>query len=61
MDVSTLNDSQMGFLKQEMYYGTDEYRPLYEMYARPEDIPDELVLERYAGVYFVEEDFCINA
>lgn len=58
MSVCELNDRQMGFLKQEMYYGTWEFRPLYELYDYPHNIPDALVLERYDGVCFVEEDFC---
>lgn len=57
MSVYELDDRQMDFLKCEMYYGTDEYKPLYNDYQYPEDIPDSRVCERYDGVLFVENDF----
>ena len=57
MEVTDLNDSQILCLKQEMYYGNDEYSPLYGEYWCADAIPTEMVYERYTGIVFVEEDF----
>ena len=58
--VYELNEQEIYQLQEEMYYGTDEHRPLNEIYDYPEDIPVWKVEERYDGVCFVEEDFWCN-
>jgi hypothetical protein len=41
MSVYDLNEEQLMQLKNEMYYGTDDFVPLYNKYDYSDDIPFE--------------------
>jgi len=61
MDVTELNRDQLDELKWDYYYG-DNYDPKIVgenglPILFPADIPDEIIFDVYAGIYFVEEDF----
>lgn len=56
MDVSQLNDKQFDFLRMDLFYNP-ENASLVADYDSFLDIPDDLILSYYDGVYFVPEDF----
>lgn len=63
MDVTKLDSSQLMQLKWNIFYG-DDFVELNEKQMNclsycsyPEEVPDGLVHEVYAGICFVEDDF----
>lgn len=63
MDVVELNSNQLMQLKSNLFYGDDnieltqKQRDCLSYCFYPEEIPDGLVYEVYAGICFVEDDF----
>ncbi len=66
MTVYDLNEDQLDLLKQQIFYDDDLLAKLSEKSEEVckakwyFEIPDEIVLEEYEGIEFVEEDFCIS-
>ena len=67
MNVTELNNDEMLQLKESLFYGadilpemTDKQKEEIENALCSDDIPDELVHNLYADIYFVEEDFLCN-
>lgn len=67
MRVTELNNDEMLQLKEALFYGadilpemTDKQKVEIENALCTDDIPDELVHNLYADIYFVEEDFWCN-
>ena len=76
MDVRELNQLQLEYLKQDLFYQyryDEEQRERFDYDLTEEEkqylssvnlgyweIPDELIFKCYAGISFVEEDFGIS-
>lgn len=65
MDVRELNEEQLDELKVSYFY-SDEYDESIVNGAGlpclfPCDIPDAVIFEKFAGIYFVPDDFSCTA
>lgn len=58
--VLELDRLQLDYLKVAMFYGDDDHAPLYLHFISYQDIPDEMVYNRFAHISFVDEDFGTN-
>lgn len=56
MDVYQLTDSQLDYLRMDLFYNP-ENAGLVVDYETFMEVPDELLFSYYDGVLFVEEDF----
>lgn len=56
MYVQELNAEQLDCLRWAMFYevGADE---VLQGVETPDDITDDMIFDRYDGIYFVEDDF----
>lgn len=66
MDVRELNRDQLDELKAAYFWGEDtleipKYNALGLPALFPGDIPDAVILDYYAGIYFVNDDFSCTA
>lgn len=55
--VYDLSLAEMEELKQSFFYQDETQDIIQGAFDCPEEIPDEIILEHYDGVYFVEDDF----
>lgn len=55
MDVHTLNEEQFEELKSSYFWRDCEESQ--EQYTTPDEIPDQIIIDYYAGIAFVPEDF----
>lgn len=55
--VFDLSPAEMEELKQSFFYQDETQDIIQGAFDCPEQIPDEIILEHYDGVYFVEDDF----
>lgn len=55
--VYDLSPAEMEELKQSFFYQDETQDIIQGAFDCPEQIPDEIILEHYDGVYFVEDDF----
>jgi hypothetical protein len=59
--VYELSEEEFAELKSNYYYQCLDSEPeLVEGYNYPDDVPDDVIYEHYAGTSFVEEDFFCN-
>ena len=66
MDVRELNRDQLEELKSAYFWGEDTLEiPKYDALGLPAlfpgDIPDAVIFDYYAGICFVNDDFCCTA
>lgn len=66
MDVRELNRDQLNELKSAYFWGEDtleipKYNALGLPALFPGDIPDAVIFDYYAGIYFVNDDFSCTA
>ena len=58
--VYDLSPAEMNELKQSFFW-QDETQDIFQgAFESPEQIPDEIILEHYSGVCFVDDDFFCN-
>ena len=57
MTVQDLSRVQLDELKQNYFWGEDTEDMVPEDITSPEEIPDEIIFEYYAGIHFVDDDF----
>ena len=58
--VYDLSPAEMNELKQSFFW-QDETQDIFQgAFESPEQIPDEIILEHYSGVCFVDDDFVCN-
>lgn len=55
--VYDLSPAEMEELKQSFFYQDETQDIIQGAFDCPEQIPDEIILEHYDGIYFVEDDF----
>lgn len=55
--VYDLSLAEMEELKQSFFYQDETQDIIQGAFDCPEEIPDEIILEHYDGIYFVEDDF----
>ena len=59
--VYELTAEEFAELKESYYYQMKDTDPeVIDGYDCPEDIPDDIIYDHYAGTSFVEEDFFCN-
>lgn len=64
MDVTELNQDQIAELKQVYFYNDDpeiQENLTAAGIFNPDQIPDDIIFQEYAGIYFVNDDFCCTA
>lgn len=55
--VYDLPPAEMEELKQSFFYQDETQDIIQGAFDCPEQIPDEIILEHYDGIHFVEDDF----
>lgn len=58
--VYDLSPAEMEELKQSFFYQDETQDIIQGAFDCPEQIPDEIILEHYSGVSFVDDDFFCN-
>ena len=58
--VYDLSPAEMDELKQSFFWQDETQDILQGDFESPEQIPDEIILEDYNGVCFVDDDFFCN-
>ena len=61
MLVQDLSREQLDELKDSFFWQDETQDILEDAYTSPEQIPDDIIFEHYAGVCFVDDDFFCSA
>lgn len=60
MLVQDLNREQLEELKTSYFWLDDAQDVLPDDILIPEEIPDDIILDHYAGICFANDDFCCS-
>jgi hypothetical protein len=58
--VDELTSDEILELKERLFYGDDEHKPLIDEYLSSDSIPLYVVKQNFDGIQFVEDDFFVN-
>lgn len=61
MCVQDLTREQMEELKNSFFWQDETQDILQGEYTSPDEIPDDIIIEHYSGVWFVNDDFFCTA
>lgn len=61
MLVQDLSREQLNELKNSFFWQDETQDILEDAYTSPEQIPDYIIFEHYAGINFVNDDFFCSA